>query len=143
MGDQGEPEDWGTFFSETKAKLVKLIKDKHDARTTRDETPREKIVALQQKVNRAQRIQVFLSSDIWKDDLEPFFRAEAALPPWKEGNPLAPEEALTQYVYNSGKTALASKVVSQLRAWVQIGVEAELALKREQEKNKLARAGTP
>ena len=139
--DAKEPPEWGTFFADTKKKLLDLIDKRRSDRALREQTPREKLVALHVAIGRAQRVRNFLDSDLWKDDIEPYLRGAAVLRPWKPGDPLSLEEVAVEHIYNSGNAARASNLVDKLRSWVKEGAEAEMFIKKDTEM-KLARTRT-
>lgn len=99
--------------------------------------PRAQVDQWREDVSRGERARAFLGGDLWRKDLEPSLRVQAAMKPLRpDALPASLESATVQLLYQSGAAAQAGALERTLREWVSAGDKAAVLLRAEMEKRK-------
>lgn len=133
MSDQKPDEKQPPIFAVWYESAMTALRDARDRYNRSKARPnaKEREQQLHEAVQRAARVRAFMSSDIWRRDLQPFLRdesADAQVRPWKPGDPFAFAALRTEYFFNSGKAWLVERIFEKLGEWLRAGDEAAKTL---------------
>lgn len=125
------------FFDSVMVDMRARRKQRETDAIKRTMASEERILELQERVERGVGAKRFVEGDFWLDHFEPFLRSEAVLKPAtaKDGVfDLA--RSFVTYLVGSGKVLVLGKVIATLDEWQEQGVEASKILELEAEKKR-------
>lgn len=123
-----EPKSFSDFAAETMARL----RDKMRRVMRRGADTGEDLAGLQLKAALGARTRSFMSSEYWRQDLEPFIASElkkCQMRPWRPGEPYTAEAFSAEHKFLSGVDRGLGLILWQMRQWVSEGDDAVKRLK--------------